>query len=562
MKVIVRGDGEVNLADRDFVAEGGEGKVYAKGDRGFKIYHDPAKAIPVGKIQELAGISDSAVIKPEKPLYGGRGGAVHIGHTFRFVKDTVVLCSLFTRTFRDREGFSHEMALKLMRRLQEGVSDVHRAGVLLVDLNEMNFLVSRDLTKPYFIDVDSYQTEHYQATAIMPSVRDWKVKLGDFTEMSDWFSFAIVSFQLLVGIHPFKGKHPTVKGLEERMKKDLSVFDPAVKVPATCYQFDVIPPAYRDWYRALFVDGKRCAPPTDLHGAILVHAMLKTVTGSGNLDIAEFAAFSENIRVVVFLDGKAAVQAGGALYVDRRRVRSCDAPTFFASTPKNGRIIAATNENGVLALADLTDGSPLSTTLSCDEMMGYDGRLYVRTGEKVFEVTFTEAANKTWVGTALAANVLPNASRLYDGVLLQNLLGEPHVTVFPRTGASYQIKLPEVRGHRVVTAKFDRGVLMILASHEGKYRRLVFRFDDEVKTYDVRIVEDVPLTALNFVVLDSGVCVCMDEEERLEVFSSRKDSASMKIVDDDTITGDMRLLKDRGRVLFYRGEKIYTMRLK
>lgn len=561
MKVVVRGEGDVNLADRDFVAEGGEGKVYAKGDRGFKVYHDPAKAIPVGKIQELASIADNAVIKPEKPLYGGRGGAIHIGHTFRFVKDTVVLCSLFTRSFREREGFTHDMALKLMRRIQDGVNDVHRAGVLLVDLNEMNFLVSHDLTTPYFIDVDSYQTEHYPATAIMPSVRDWKAKLGDFTEMSDWFSFAIVSFQLLVGIHPFKGKHPMVKGLEERMKKDLSVFDPAVKVPATCYPFDVIPPAYRDWYRALFVDGKRCAPPTDMHGAILVHATLKTVVGSGNLEIKEIAVYTEDIRLVMFVDGKAAVQAGDALYVERRRVRSGDAPTVFAHTPKNSRVIAATNESGTLTLADLTDGAPLTSTLSCDELMGYDGRLYVRTGEKVFEVTFTEAGNKTWVGTALAANVLPNASRLYDGALLQNLLGEPHVTVFPRTGASYQIKIPEIRGHRVVSAKFDRGVLMVVAAHEGKYRRLVFRFDDEYK-YDVRIVEDVPLTGLNFVTLDSGVCVCLNEEEQLEVFSARKGSSNMKIVDDDVISGDMRLVKDGGRVLFHRGDKLYTMRLK
>ena len=47
--------------------------------------------------------------------------------------------------------------------------------------------------------VDSYQTAHYPATAIMPSVRDWKVPLHDFSELSDWFSFAIVSFQVFLG---------------------------------------------------------------------------------------------------------------------------------------------------------------------------------------------------------------------------------------------------------------------------------------------------------------------------------------------------------------------------
>lgn len=561
MKVQIRGEGEVNLTDRDFVAEGGEGKVYAKAGVGYKVYHDPAKAIPLGKIKELSSIQDNGVIKPDKPLYGGRGAAQHVGHTFRYVKDTVVLCQLFTRAFREREGFTHEMSLTLMRRLQEGVSNVHRAGVLIVDLNEMNFLVSHDLTTPFFIDVDSYQTEHYPATAIMPSVRDWKTKLGDFTEMSDWFSFAIVSFQLLVGIHPFKGKHPTVKGLEDRMKQDLSIFDPKVKTPATTYPLDVIPPAYRDWYRALFVDGKRLPPPTDLHGAVVVRQSIRTIKGSGNLEIHEIAAFTGDIRVLAFLEAKSVAQVGDALYLDQRRVRNCSAPVFFGCTPKNGRIIAAITEQGSLGLWDLTDGTALPVMLNCDEMMSYDGRIYVRTGEKVFEVTFTEAANKTWVGTSLAANILPNASRLYDGVLFQNLLGEPHITVFPRSGASYQVKLPEIREHRVVTAKFDHGVLMILAASNGKYRRMIFRFDEDYK-YDVRIVEDVIPTGLNFVTLDSGVCVCMDEEERLEVFAARKGSASMKQVDDDALGADMRLVKDGGRVLFYRGDKLYSMRMK
>ena len=562
MKLRVKGEGDVSLSDKDFVAEGGEGRVYARGAVGYKVYHDPTKAIPLAKIQELSGILNPEVIKPDKPVYGGRGGLTHVGHTFRFVKDTVVLCQLFTRAFREREGFTHEMALKLVRRIQEGVSDVHHAGVLLVDLNEMNFLVSQDLTTPYFIDVDSYQTAHFPATAIMPSVRDWKTEVGKFTEFSDWFSFAIVSFQLLVGIHPFKGKHPTIKGLEERMQKGISVFDPQVKVPSTCYSFDVIPPAYRDWYRALFVNGSRHAPPSDIHGAILVQTIVKAIQGSGNLDIQEIAEYAQDLRLAVKFDAQYAVCTKDALFLDRRRIRAWDGQAVFASTPRNGRVVAATIVDGSLSLTDLTSSLPLEVTLRADDIMGYEGRLYVKTGEHVYEVTFTESANKTWVTAEPATHVLPHASKLYEGMVLQNLLGEPHATFFPRTGTTYQSKLPELRGHKVVSAKFDRGVLMVIAAQGGTYDRFVFRFDEEFSSYDTRVVKDIPLVGINFVTLDSGICVCMDEEERLEVFSARKGSSGMKLVDDDALGGDMRLVKDHGRLAFYRKNRMYSMRMK
>lgn len=562
MKVRVQGDAEIQLSDRDFVAEGGEGRVYAKGITGYKVYHDPAKAIPLAKIQELSGIKNTNVIKPERPIFGGRGGLVHIGHTFRFVQDTSVLCQLFTKAFREREGFTHDKSLALLRQIQEGICDVHRAGVLLVDLNEMNFLANKDLTTAYFIDVDSYQTPHFPATAIMPSVRDWKTDLGKFSELSDWFSFAILSFQLLVGIHPFKGKHPTVKALEERMQRGISVFDASVKVPATCYSFDLIPPAYKAWYRALFVEGKRAAPPSDIHGAIVLQTIVQTIQGTDRLDIQEIAEFAQEIHRVLRLGNHTVVRSKDHVFVDRRQVQTHQGVLAFAVTPRNGHVISAHVKDEKLVLRDLITDTPLPFDLRANEMMSYEGRLYVRTGENVYQITFTEAANKQWVSASLVVNVLPHASKLYEGVVLQNLLGEPHASFFVREGSVFQTKIPELRGYKIVTAKFDRGVLMVVGGKGGKYDRFVFRFDDEFRSHDVRIVEDVQSTEINFVTLESGVCVCMDEEERLEVFSARKDSAHLKIIDDDALHGDMRLSKDVAQLCFHQGNRFYRMRMK
>lgn len=231
MKLTVQGQGDVTLTQRDFVASGGEGSVYARHGVAYKVYTDPTKMIPVGKIRELAAITDPNVVKPTNVLLDKAGHPV--GYTMRFVPDAHVLCQLFPRAFRDRMGLDHKQMFSLVQRMQAGVSNCHQANVLIVDLNEMNFLVDPKFHEVFFIDADSYQTRSYPATALMESVRDRHMKHShDFNEGTDWFGYAVTSFQMMCGIHPYKGKHPTLKGFDERMLANVSVFNKDVSVPA------------------------------------------------------------------------------------------------------------------------------------------------------------------------------------------------------------------------------------------------------------------------------------------------------------------------------------------
>jgi hypothetical protein len=49
---------DVDLLDRHFIYEGGEGRVYSLKNTVYKIYIDPSRMIPDKKIQELSVITD------------------------------------------------------------------------------------------------------------------------------------------------------------------------------------------------------------------------------------------------------------------------------------------------------------------------------------------------------------------------------------------------------------------------------------------------------------------------------------------------------------------------
>lgn len=567
MKLTIQGQGDVNLTQQHFVAAGGQGSVYAIGDTAFKVYTDPAGMMPTGKIQELSPLPVPMFSRPEHLLLDAKGKPV--GYTTRFVKDAFVLCQLFPRSFRDREGLTHDKAFKLVEEMRKGFDIAHKAKILLIDPNEMNFLVDSKFGTLTFIDTDSYQTRSYPATAIMESIRDRHMSHSRaFNDGTDWFSFAVTSFQLLVGIHPYKGKHPTLKGFDERMAANISVFNKEVSVPAVAYPLDVIPKAWRGWYEAVLEKGDRSAPPGGAVVVALIQPTLKAVLGSTNLVLDELGQFDGDVTGVWASGNRLVVATTAGLWMDGRRVSDWTTTTAVGFSPKMATPVAVRQPGASPEMYDCASRSDVAFGLNAQRVVGHDGRVYLKVSDKIMEVVFTDVGTKVVASTRLAATVLPNASMLFPGGVAQNMLGSMFVSLFPQAGQSYQVRIPELDAYRVIDAKYDAGtkggVLMVVArTKKGTFDRLVFRFDPTFQTYDLRKVEDIGASqGLNFVVTDAGVCICLNEDDKLELTSVSKGSTQMKTVEDQVLGGDLRLFKRGGQVLMARGDKVFTMRMK
>ena len=300
MEYIIQGKGNINLNKKDFLASGGEGDIYIQGLTAYKIYQDPKKAIPEGKIKELSVLSLPNIIKPESTLLDKNGK--NCGYSMKYVRkdDTFILCELFTKTFKSQNQFTPLNTINLIKRFRETIQHCHDKNILVVDLNEMNYLVAKNYKEIYAIDTDSYQTPSYKATAIMESIRDRHNKT--FTNDTDWFSFGVVTFNLFTGIHPYKGKHHTYNGFEERMVHNISVFNKDVKVPPIVDDFtQTIPKAYYDWYEAIFEKGIRCAPPIDFIQTFMVPRKIQIVKGSDNFTIDKVYTCTGGDVIKIFL---------------------------------------------------------------------------------------------------------------------------------------------------------------------------------------------------------------------------------------------------------------------
>ena len=142
--------------------------------------------------------------------------------------------------------------------------------------------------EPRIIDVDGWVLGSLPATvAVMPSIRDWQTK--PLSQKSDWFAWAVVTFQVYTGIHPYKG---TLAGYtraetERRMKDSASVFSPGVRLNAAVRDFTCVPGPLLNWYEATFQKNERTAPPspfdtgiTTPQPALILRAVTTGATGA------------------------------------------------------------------------------------------------------------------------------------------------------------------------------------------------------------------------------------------------------------------------------------------
>ena len=559
MKVMVRGK-HINLDKNAFVAQGGEGTIYANGDTAYKIYTNPKKIIQPAKTQELSTLTLNNIIKPLDIITLNKQP---VGYTMKFLKNTYPLCQLFTKAFRTRNTISPDDILKLIIKLADIVKHVHEKGILIVDLNEMNFLVSNDFKTPYAIDVDSYQTISFPATAIMESIRDRHCG-NKFSEGSDWFSFAIVTFQLFAGIHPYRGKHPTIKDLDERMKQNISVLNPNVSIPKACQDFSIIPDKFITWYKLVLEKGERLQPPTDATAGTT--AIITKISGSDNFTITTIKKYDgDQILDFASINGTnftlGTTGKNGWLH-DNRKTNTTWNKLCLAIVPKTKDIIQAWTENGSLKLHNITRGMDIKTNLQADEIMTHDNVLYTKTTSLLVEIEYPIIKGLIMPVTKFIAGIMPNASKMFDGGVLQNMLGSVYAFLVPRQGLCYQVRIQELDGYRIIDAKLDRNVLVTIGFKNGKYDRLIHRFDDDFTTYDVKTAYDVDFHGINFVALDTGVCVIINEKEEIEIFSAQKDTTTNRLIIDPAIDNSMRLYKKGTKVLFTKGKTLYAIETK
>lgn len=558
VNVLVGGKNKVTLTQKEYKAQGGEGIVYVKDGLAYKIYHDPAKMIPEGKILELQKIRTANVLAPRDVLYDPKTKKA-IGFTMPFVDNTEYLTKMFSRKFKGDNRITPEMTVALVTQMQKQLNDLHAENILVGDYNEMNFLVDSKFTIPYHIDVDSYQTPNFPCTAIMDSVRDRRLPFGKFDLESDWFSWAVVTFQMYTGVHPFKGRHPdfATTELDERMKQNISVFDPAVKIPKNCQDFSGIPSNQLDWYKDVFIKGGRSIPPIAGSIGYVPGFTPAVISDVGNFLVDLVHDYGDVILDVRYFDGYPYIITQNSVYRKKDKVVSFNTPQdkIRLVNVMGEQPVIATKSGNRVGFFDFNKNK--LGEAACDNMMTSNGHVYTVSGNgQLVEHYFDKIGNIIHMSHVVAQ--IGSVYKMFEGVVIQDLFGKRQISVPFEHKKCANLMVPELEKYRIIDAKRVKNVMILIGEQNGKYDRFVFFFNKDFTGYDVRIDSDVGYHTVNFMVKQNGMVASIINTDTLELFMDNK--RGTKELTDCPAELDMPLYDGIDKVLFVDGTKLYTVK--
>ena len=246
----------VNINEGKEIARGGEGAIIDLGDgKVAKIYHQENPSFTEKKLQYLSDLDGSIFVKPEDILYHKNRKIA--GFIMRMLSpEFFPLYSAYSYNFCNSKNITDKSKIKIVKTLINSVNFVHSRDIVIGDLNPFNIMVN-DIADTFFIDVDSYQTPgSVHSGKLLDDIRD-HLKLGVINKESDCYALAVVVFNFLTNIHPFKGTHSKYKSLPERAIQKITVFDndPNLIIPK-CYH-PLHDKNLSDQFKRIFKDGER-----------------------------------------------------------------------------------------------------------------------------------------------------------------------------------------------------------------------------------------------------------------------------------------------------------------
>jgi len=555
--VFVKSTGKkVRLTKSDYKGAGGQGVVYQKDGIAYKVYHPDKPVLPEAKIIELRSIGLPHVLAPMDVLLDQKG--VTVGFTMPFVQDTEFLCKLFNKGFRNRSGISPADIVELVKQQQLTLAHIHTKDILVVDYNEMNFLVSGTFDKTYFIDVDSYQTPNFRAQFLMESVRDYSTPHGEFSEVTDWFSWGVITFWLYMGVHPYKGYHPQFSELSERMEKNISVFDPDVQLPPSCQDWSVLPANHREWYKRVFQNGERSVPPLS-DGRILVTKVIHLKQTAVFITV-KTQEYEGDVRSIAYLGGKRCAITSEKMYENTSPVGNASAlgkskVGLFMDTDNNP-LVAIKNGHS-LGIFDWSQKSVVARDILADDMMVFEGRLFTRSGDTILVNECTKMEAKTVHYCQAVGNAFGNACKLYPGVAVQDVVGKCWIGV-PGEGTTwFPIHISTLDGHRILDAKRAHMCVVLISEKDGKYVRTIVSLSSDWKVENIRQEKAEAGASAEIAYLPKGV-YASPVGDCLEVFKG----SQVRIFKDSPVPAGAMLYSEGDTLMYVDGNTLIKAEMK
>lgn len=538
----VEGVGTLIPSQSNHLGTGGEASVYQYQNWAVKILKDPAKARAndlAGRLNLLTKVNSTRLATPRHKVYDKAGDLV--GYSMPLIQGEMVIRAI-SGDWRKKTGFSIEHGLNVVENMRLANCEAHSIGAVVVDGNELNYIMNPSTQNVVLIDTDSWKIGGFCPTAIFDSIRDPLVSGADFSQESDWFSWAIVSFQILIGIHPFAGKLAGYGKTDmlRRMKEGASVFSPGIQLPTNIRPLSSIPSDLLLWYKSVFEKKLRTAPPpinSSQASTSSIPAVKYTTVSSAKVSHIPLHTFKEEIKEVI---------STGYVLTEN--------DAFDAK--KDNFPLKGSSGQGKLGLLR----GPKEVCISLPPV---DSEYYYL-GDHVIHVnTSTKIASEiVWYSTGYAnkgvLNIHPSSSRFFKDLVYQDNFGVPYFVETLLREGFLGAPCKDLEGEAILDGfGLGTGYALILHMDRMGIKRKTW-FKRDIASWKKLTSVPTDKVCLNIAKNDIGVWVEIEDDGEIRYGLNGESCHELK---DDSVTFDMTLFKGPSGICYFLGKTIYRLKL-
>lgn len=560
MKVIVNGQ-SYHLNQNNSVS-GGEGTVYVEHGKAFKIYHDPKKMIPLGKFQELQNIKNPNVIKPEELIYDYHQNI--IGYTMKPLYNTVSLSRVLTTDYQNGNSISHNDLINIMLSIKKLIEDIHNAKCLMVDINDSNILVDKDLNV-YIIDVDSFQTPNYKATALQEYAKDFSVKNYQFSELSDWYSFALLSFRLLIGIHPFLGrwskynKKDIQNSLEYRSTHNISILNPEVVFPKSVRDFSFIPKHYYQWFIELFEKGKRLNPPNDI-GSIVSNAKDLIISLNQTIQFKKIAELNKNIKQIYSFFNQTVYLNESSVFFNNQYTSITKGKKVIIFNQKNEPLLLKINSSKLESYNLVTHTIKLYDNIEAEDIFVFYNTLFIK-NQSNFTTYSLLNFSEDFFAVKQNITIMPFSSHVYDGCIYQNTMNKAWFYLVHDKETLPIVKINELDSKKIINAKYMNQMLYVVYEDNNEYIHKLFKMNHNFSEYKLIMTQHLDHSHINLTVNEKGIVLFSYLDNLLYVYFNHYENDKFREIQDNNFFINMNLFSKSSSICIYINNEVYQISL-
>ncbi len=345
---------KITIDEKKELSRGGEGRIIEIG-HGLvaKLYLQGIEPITDQKFNSLNAINAKEFIKPKALLISHQASKDIIGFIMDMVpSDFFPLHSAFNSNYCQRNNLTESWKLSVSQKLITCLNYIHSLNIVIGDFSGFNILAHKngDIA---FIDVDSYETPgNKHSGRLLHDIRDFYHN-GEISKNADYFSLAVVIFNLITTVHPYKGIHQKYKDIQDRMIYKLSILknDPNLKIPK-CYE-PITDQNLLNQFERIFNEGERFLlnlnPTTKIITKIKTHK--PTSITKGELVMKEI--FKGNIEYMACSNVFGCILEDANIHIYDLTYKGHAKPVYTLSKPSGFRGIFPTDKNVIIFIDKL-----------------------------------------------------------------------------------------------------------------------------------------------------------------------------------------------------------------